>query len=271
MELILFLFKFYIIVLLFRFISTQQELTFNPIGRVVATLTNPLINAVKVKKAQEKTFIILMIFTLVMIGSLSSVVFLAGNQNAYNVFFVSVSNFVAFFMIFIMASVLVGSLVSIGSAGLYVTYFFRIAMPWVKLTRTFIPISSGAIVVATIPIIFLVFLSFQFLLLLLSYTLTSASFTVVVVFKQAFIVSIIGISTLFSYAAWLIVVRALMSWVSPDPRNVVVQLIYGLTEPILAPFRRLVPPIGIIDLSAMVAIFLLFFISSALKRAMFLL
>jgi len=56
---------------------------------------------------------------------------------------------------------------------------------------------------------------------------------------------------------WLVVFRALISWVSPDPRNPVVQILYSLTEPILAPFRKFIPPIGFIDLSALVAIVVL--------------
>lgn len=52
----------------------------------------------------------------------------------------------------------------------------------------------------------------------------------------------------------LILARVLMSWFNPDPSNAVVRTIYQLTEPILAPIRRLLPSTGMFDLSPMVAL-----------------
>ena len=65
--------------------------------------------------------------------------------------------------------------------------------------------------------------------------------------------------TLLSLYTWVIVIRALISWVSPDPRNPIVQLLARLTEPVLRPLRRLVPPhkTGNIDLSPLLAILLI--------------
>ncbi len=40
-----------------------------------------------------------------------------------------------------------------------------------------------------------------------------------------------------------------MSWVNPNPYNPIVQIIYKLTEPVLAPVRRVLPPFGGVDLS----------------------
>jgi len=40
---------------------------------------------------------------------------------------------------------------------------------------------------------------------------------------------------------WLILIRALVSWVNPDPHNPIVQFLYRSTEPILYPIRRLLP------------------------------
>ncbi|PJF34888.1 MAG: YggT family protein [Candidatus Thermofonsia Clade 1 bacterium] len=52
----------------------------------------------------------------------------------------------------------------------------------------------------------------------------------------------------------LILARVLMSWFNPDPSSAVVRTIYQLTEPILAPIRRLLPSTGMFDLSPMVAL-----------------
>ncbi len=60
---------------------------------------------------------------------------------------------------------------------------------------------------------------------------------------------------------WLIIIRALLSWVSPDPSNQIVQFIERATEPVLSPFRRLIPAYRIgIDLSPIVALLFLYFL-----------
>jgi YggT family protein len=54
---------------------------------------------------------------------------------------------------------------------------------------------------------------------------------------------------------WLIVIRVLLSWVNPDPYNPIVQLLVRFTDPVLVPLRRIIPSIGGIDLSPIVALF----------------
>ena len=52
---------------------------------------------------------------------------------------------------------------------------------------------------------------------------------------------------------WIVVVRAVLSWVSPDPYNPIVRFIYNVTEPVLARIRALIPMnFGGIDLSPIV-------------------
>ena len=65
--------------------------------------------------------------------------------------------------------------------------------------------------------------------------------------------------TVLSLYTWVIIIRALISWVSPDPRNPIVQLLSKLTEPVLKPLRKLVPPsmTGGIDVSPILAILLI--------------
>lgn len=55
----------------------------------------------------------------------------------------------------------------------------------------------------------------------------------------------------------LIVVRALWSWISPYPMNTPQRFVWNVTEPILAPLRAILPDLGGLDLSPLVAIFLL--------------
>jgi uncharacterized protein YggT (Ycf19 family) len=53
----------------------------------------------------------------------------------------------------------------------------------------------------------------------------------------------------------VIIVGALLSWVNPDPSNSIVKAIYGISEPLLAPFRRIVPNLGGFDISPIIALF----------------
>jgi len=61
---------------------------------------------------------------------------------------------------------------------------------------------------------------------------------------------------------WVLLVRALVSWVSPDPHNPIVRALVAVTEPVLRPLRRLVPPrrLGGIDLSPLLAMLLVEFV-----------
>jgi YggT family protein len=63
-----------------------------------------------------------------------------------------------------------------------------------------------------------------------------------------------------------IIIRALLSWFNMDPRHPIIQTLNSVTEPILEPIRRIMPRLGMIDLSPLVAIFLLVFISNGLQQ-----
>ncbi|MBC8473734.1 MAG: YggT family protein [Candidatus Omnitrophica bacterium] len=69
---------------------------------------------------------------------------------------------------------------------------------------------------------------------------------------------------------WLILIRALISWVNPDPQNPIVQFLYKATEPILYPIRRMLPlNFGIgIDISPIIAFLILIFLKSFLVRTL---
>jgi len=52
--------------------------------------------------------------------------------------------------------------------------------------------------------------------------------------------------------ALVVIVSVVLSWVRLDPRHPLVRGIEGLTEPVLGPIRRALPPMGGLDLSPMV-------------------
>jgi YggT family protein len=66
---------------------------------------------------------------------------------------------------------------------------------------------------------------------------------------------------------WLaIFARILLSWIQVDPTNPMVQALFSLTEPILEPMRRIIPRIGMIDISPIATLFLLLFLSRFLAQ-----
>lgn len=67
---------------------------------------------------------------------------------------------------------------------------------------------------------------------------------------------------------WIVIIAALVSWVNPDPRNPIVRFLWGITEPLFRPFRRIVPPsrMGGIDLSPLFVLAILYLLMSFLRR-----
>ena len=77
------------------------------------------------------------------------------------------------------------------------------------------------------------------------------------------IAKVLGV--LLNLYMWVIIIRALISWVNPDPYNPIVQALTRLTEPVLRPIRKLVPPYKVgIDLSPLIAILIIIFLDYAL-------
>lgn len=60
---------------------------------------------------------------------------------------------------------------------------------------------------------------------------------------------------------YIIIARAIISWVSPSPYNPIVQFLYAATEPVLRYARRIIPPIGgTLDLSPLIVIVVIYFL-----------
>ncbi len=68
---------------------------------------------------------------------------------------------------------------------------------------------------------------------------------------------------------WIIIFRAVISWVNADPYNPIVNFLYRATEPVLRPVRRLLPFGGTgIDLSPLIVILIIYFLQFFLVRTM---
>ena len=83
--------------------------------------------------------------------------------------------------------------------------------------------------------------------------------------------TLLGLATVLDYAlsfySWIIIARALISWVNPDPWNPIVQFLTRATEPILAPIRRRIGLGMGIDLSPLIVIAAIWFMQIAVVQS----
>jgi YggT family protein len=63
-----------------------------------------------------------------------------------------------------------------------------------------------------------------------------------------------------------ILIRVLLSWFPIDPRNPIIRVLFEITEPVLAPFRRVIPRIGMFDLSPLAALLVIQLIQQGLPQ-----
>jgi YggT family protein len=67
----------------------------------------------------------------------------------------------------------------------------------------------------------------------------------------------------------VIVITSLLSWIHPDPRNPIVRLLHGIVEPILHPIRVVLPTLGGMDFSPLVAILILQMLQRLILSALY--
>ena len=67
--------------------------------------------------------------------------------------------------------------------------------------------------------------------------------------------SLILVLKFFTFSIFISII---LSWVNPDPYNPISQLLNQLTDPLLGPARKLLPPMGGLDLSPMLVLLLLY-------------
>jgi YggT family protein len=78
------------------------------------------------------------------------------------------------------------------------------------------------------------------------------------------------IGWLLDIYTWLIIAASLISWVSPDPYNPVVQFLRRATEPVLRPIRQLLSPYQTgLDFSPLVAILIIQFVERVILPSLF--
>jgi YggT family protein len=77
------------------------------------------------------------------------------------------------------------------------------------------------------------------------------------------------VNTAFTVLIWLIIGRCILSFVSHNPYQPIIKFVYDITEPIMSPFRRLLPSAGGIDFSPILAILALSLVQNLVIRLLY--
>lgn len=123
----------------------------------------------------------------------------------------------------------------------------KATQPLLKPLRRFIPSIAG---LDTASLVLAVLVQ----LLLMVVTLSLMAFNPISVIPQLLVWSLIGVTSLFFKVFFFaLIVSVILSWVAPGSHNPGAQLVNQLCEPLLAPFRKLLPNLGGLDLSPIFA------------------
>ena len=76
------------------------------------------------------------------------------------------------------------------------------------------------------------------------------------------------LSSIITIFYFVLIAHAILSWVNPDPNNMIVQFINSACDPLLRHIRRYVPPFGVIDVSVIVALLGLGLIQSVIAESL---
>ena len=85
-----------------------------------------------------------------------------------------------------------------------------------------------------------------------------------------FLTALAGVLNIALTIAMIVVIaRAILSWVSPDPHNPIVRVINQLSEPVLFPIRRRVPYFAGVDFSPIIVLMIIFFLDEFLVNSLY--
>lgn len=240
-----------IVLLLLRLLIRSREAFYDPIYRLIFKVTNPLLIPWRTIAGDETKGAFLSILGLVALRgfvyiAISPVPFISGlGQSLLDLFQLLFQGYMVIWVVSLLAKH--------GYASSFMYLVQRAFIPLNRASRWF-GVSKRH------------FHLFMFLFLWVLYALLSA------VILSFLFQSAVGLPfsilrglgqglyhflALFPFPGFfslVIIIAALLSWVSPDPSNPVVQTIYGISEPVLIPFRRFVPTLGGLDISPIVAL-----------------
>lgn len=128
-------------------------------------------------------------------------------------------------------------------------FIVRLTQPVLKPMRRVIP-GMGGIDVSSLVLVVALQVALLALLMLIAHGMVDPLYVVLRTPIEL-------LDLLFNIYIFGIIIQAVLSWVSPDQYNPLQTLLYSLTEPVVRPFRQVIPLVGGIDLSPLAAIIML--------------
>ena len=146
-----------------------------------------------------------------------------------------------------------------------VQFLARATDPALAQIRRLVPVYFGGIDFSPIILILLIVFVNDFAVLSLQWLGRGGPFAGIL---GIFILSLIRLVQGFLFAVMIVlIVRAVLSWISPDPYNPIVRFVYGVTEPILHRLRTMLPLVySGIDFSPVLLIVAIYFANSFLDQ-----
>ncbi|MEQ8200829.1 MAG: YggT family protein [Syntrophomonadaceae bacterium] len=77
------------------------------------------------------------------------------------------------------------------------------------------------------------------------------------------------VNIIFEVLVWLVIIRCVLSFVRHNPYQPLIRFVYDVTEPIMAPFRRLIPAAGGLDFSPIVVLLVLSLVQRIVIRLLY--
>lgn len=146
-------------------------------------------------------------------------------------------------------------------------FIVKVTHPLLKPLRKIIP-SVGRQDFASIVLAYLVQLVVLFIKILLIIMATPIALQIP--YAQIPLLALVELISLVFYILYLLFIGSvILSWIAPDSRAPAAMLINQVCNFILAPLRRIIPPIGIFDITPMVAFLILILINSFIIRALY--
>ncbi len=138
-----------------------------------------------------------------------------------------------------------------------VQFLVRITNPLLRPLRRIIPGYRGLDLAAVVLAFALQLVEVVLITLLFGRTLGVGGLLLLTVMEL--------LKLLINIYLWGVIIQAVLSWVSPDPYHPAARVLTQLTAPLLRPARRVLPPISGVDLSPMLVVAALIFVSLLLQ------
>ncbi len=257
----------YILIFLFlsRMILNPRDFYFNAILRPVDIVTSPVLNALEQIFPRSRSGLnYTPVICILLIYILKSVLifFLAGGE-LIQTFISSFGDVYQILFKLFLFSVFVKVMVSKTMTNPIYNFFAGIVESMEKIFGFFTRDSGKRTVAAVLGVIFVSGIVYG---ALLHFDRTGMDYDPGKLAILAYLYVLIDLVSMYNPIIFTLIFSVLLSWISLDIRNPIVNLTYAVTEPMLRPLRKVIPAMGSLDLTPWVAGVIIFFIGRSLLK-----